>query len=186
VQSHSHAGAPLDATMLCNKVSTMPCNKLARQCADCKPAFSSNTTRNMRVAAAGYDAAGSDSSDASTSGYDFNRRQALAALVTVPAILQANAALAVQGLTAGRIPGMRVRQPLAPVSYHVTLQFAASIRGGSIGQVGGLCGCSVLCFALLSDCSSTRSNTAALICIVHAGTVNCLHLIAVLKQNTSN
>jgi hypothetical protein len=137
--------------MLCNKVSQTYCNKVARQCADCKPAFSSNTTRNVRVAVAGYDAAGSDSSIASTSGYDFNRRQALAALVTVPAILQANAALAVQGLTAGRIPGMHVQQPLVLLIEHLMLQYAASIRGGSISQVGGLCGCSGLWCALLSQ-----------------------------------
>jgi hypothetical protein len=150
LQSHSCAGAPLNATMLCNKVSPTCFNKVSRQCADCKPAFSSNTTRNVRVAAAGYDASGSDSSIASTSGYDFNRRQALAALVTVPAILQANAALAVQGLTAGRIPGMLEQQPLVLLIEYLMLQYAASTRGGSICQVGGLCGCSGLC-ALLSQ-----------------------------------
>lgn len=64
----------------------------------------------MRLAAAGADAAGPETSVASTSGFNFRRRQALAALVTVPAFLQANAALAVQGLTAGRIPGALVQQ----------------------------------------------------------------------------
>eukprot|EP00882_Tetradesmus_deserticola_P013062 GHRQ01013854.1.p1 GENE.GHRQ01013854.1~~GHRQ01013854.1.p1 ORF type:complete len:139 (+),score=22.96 GHRQ01013854.1:232-648(+) len=93
--------------MLFSKVTTTPCNKSARQCGDCKRAFSSNTPRNVRLAAAGEDVAGrSDAPSASTRCFVSGRRHALAALVTVPAVLQANAALAVQGLTAGRIPGI--------------------------------------------------------------------------------
>uniref|UniRef100_A0A383VDK8 PsbP C-terminal domain-containing protein n=1 Tax=Tetradesmus obliquus TaxID=3088 RepID=A0A383VDK8_TETOB len=92
--------------MLSNKVSTNTCDKFARRGGDCKRAFSPNTPRDVRVAAAGYDAAQSGTSNDSLDGFEVGRRQALAALVTVPAILQANAALAVQGLTAGRIPGV--------------------------------------------------------------------------------
>jgi hypothetical protein len=91
--------------MLSNKVSSTVCDKFARRCGDCKHAFSSNTPRNVRLAAAGYESAQSGISTSSTNALEVGRRQALAALMTVPAILQANAALAVQGLTAGRIPG---------------------------------------------------------------------------------
>lgn len=153
-QSHLDAGEQVKGTMLSNKVFANACDKFVRHGGDCKRAFPSNTPHNVRVAAAGYDAAQSGTSNDSLDGFEVGRRQALAALVTVPAILQANAALAVQGLTAGRIPGKPVYWPVAftsafetPVAVATCSQLGYSVTSR---HMGGLCGCSVCLYALLS------------------------------------
>jgi hypothetical protein len=131
LRGHPQSGEQLNAKMLSNSLLSKPCDKFLRRCGDCKHAFTSNTPRNVRQAATFYDAAQTETLETSHISLEVGRRQALAAVVTVPAILQANAALAVQGLTAGRIPGelMHLLRPCCTNVANQVVKLAVACHG---------------------------------------------------------